>query len=65
MQTRSVAGGDFFCKTQLETPLRCKLQEKIASCDSALTVVFIYSVQGDSMDSEAEEAPKKLVGIKA
>ena len=46
-------------------PLRCKLQEKITSCDSALTVVFIYSVQGDSMDSEAEEAPKKLVGIKA
>ena len=30
-----------------------------------LTVVFIYFVQGDSMDSEAEEAPKKLVGIKA
>ena len=28
---------------QLETPLRCKLQEKIASCDMALTKkVIIY-----------------------
>ena len=44
MQTRSVAGGDFFCKTQLETPLRCKLQEKIASCDMALRdVKFLKS----------------------
>ena len=34
-QTRSVTGGDFSCKRQIETPLRCKLQEKIASCDSA------------------------------
>ena len=65
MQTRRVTGGDFSSKRKLKMPLRCKLQEKITSCDSALTVVFIYSVQGDSMDSEAEEAPKKLVGIKA
>ena len=36
LQTRSVTGGDFPCTRQLETPLRCKLQEKIASCDSAL-----------------------------
>ena len=37
MQTRSVTGGDFSCKRQLETPLRCKLQEKIASCDMAFS----------------------------
>ena len=35
LQTRSVTGGDFSCKRQLETPLRCKLQEKIVSCDMA------------------------------
>ena len=39
LQTRSVTGGDFSCKRRLETSLRCKLQEKIASCDSALTVI--------------------------
>ena len=35
LQTRSVTGGDFSCKRQLETPLRCKLQEKIVLCDMA------------------------------
>ena len=39
LQTRSVTGGDFSCKMQLETPLRCKLQEKIPSCDMALNLV--------------------------
>ena len=28
LQTRNVTGGDFSYKKQLETPLRCKLQEK-------------------------------------
>ena len=32
-----VTGDDFSCKRQLETPLRCKSQEKIASCDSAFS----------------------------
>ena len=41
MQTTSVTGGDFSCKRQLETPLRCKLQEKIASCDSALSYIMV------------------------
>ena len=45
MQTTSVTGGDFSCKRQLETPLRCKLQEKIASCDSALTGSVLNSDQ--------------------
>ena len=40
LQTRSVTGGDFSCKRQLETPLRCKLQEKIASCDIVLSWLF-------------------------
>ena len=35
-------GGDFSCKRQLETPLRCKLQEKIASCDMALKLQRIF-----------------------
>ena len=39
LQTRSVTGGDFSCKMQLVTPLRCKLQEKIASCDSASSLL--------------------------
>ena len=38
LQTRSVTGGDFSCKRQLETPLRCKWQENIASCDMALSL---------------------------
>ena len=32
----SVTGGDFSCNLQLEMPLRRKLQEIIASCNSAL-----------------------------
>ena len=44
MQTRNVTGGDFSCKRQLETPLRCKLQERIASCDMALTTILILQV---------------------
>ena len=35
LQTRSITGGNFSCKRQLEFPLA--LQENIASCDSALT----------------------------
>ena len=42
MQTRSVTGGDFSCKRQLETPLRCKVQEKIASRDSAFSQSIIF-----------------------
>ena len=41
LQTRSVTGGDFSCKRQLETPLRCKLQENIASCDMTFNVLLI------------------------
>ena len=37
LKNRNVTGGGFSCKIQLETPLRCKLREKIASCDMALT----------------------------
>ena len=37
LQTRSVTGGNFSCKRQLETLLRCKLEEKIALCDSAFS----------------------------
>ena len=44
LQTRSVTGGNFSSKRQLETPLRCKLQEKIASCNSALSPTSYYMV---------------------
>ena len=54
MQTRSVTWGDFYCKRQLETPLRCKLQEKIASCDSAFsTAKTIMSVLKSILNTDS------------
>ena len=60
LQTRSVTGGDFSCKRQLETPLRCKLQGKIASCDMALSEINLRKSQNRQTREVSILRPKNM-----
>ena len=46
-QTRSVTEGKFSSNLQLEPPLRCKLQEKIAPSNRGLGPVYMIPVYRD------------------